>query len=429
MSKKKLISRRTFLKGAAVAAAAPYVITSFSLAGNGTPAPSNRIVMGCIGVGSQGSSNMGAFLGFPDLQIVAVCDVDKNNVNNAKKTVDGRYSNADCKTYGDFRELIARPDIDAISLATPDHWHGAIAVAAAKAGKDIFGEKPITHSLAEGRALADTVKRYGRVWQTGSWQRSVRNFRYAAELVRNGRIGKVVKVEVGLPAGGGDDGRHPFREPPAELDYNFWVGPSAWTPYCPERVHWNWRWQMNYGGGQLMDWVGHHVDIAHWGMDCDYTGPIEIECTGTQRPEGIYDSAPDYTAKAKYKNGIEMTVSSRVQMGAKWIGEDGRWIWVDRGGFDANPKSLLQEKIGAGEINLYRSDNHQGNFLDCVKSRSLTVTPAEVAHRSASVGHLAVISMKLGGRKLKWNPDTEQFINDPDATRLLGNAMRSPWHV
>jgi len=246
MIKKRDINRRQFLKSAtgvtAGAIVFPYVVSSSALGKDDSVAASNRIVMGAIGVGSQGSGNMRGFLGKKEVQMVAVCDVDKANRDKAKQTVDKRYGNNNCKTYFDFRELIAREDIDALSLALPDHWHSIPVVMAARAGKDMYGEKPLARTIREGRIMADTVHRYGRIWQTGSWQRSVRDFRHACELVRNGRIGKVHKVEVGLPTGGGT-GNKPIQPVPEGVDWNFWLGPAPWVPFRGV-MHWNWRWIM-----------------------------------------------------------------------------------------------------------------------------------------------------------------------------------------
>ncbi len=428
------VNRRQFLKGAAAAGAAmafPTIIPASARGADGRPSPSNRITMCCIGVGGQGQGNMGNFLGERDCQIVAVCDVDRNNANNAKRSVDGRYGNNDCRAYSDFRQVLSRTDIDTMSLGTPDHWHAIPAIMAAKNGMDIYGEKPLSHDLLEGRAMCNAVKQYGRIWQTGSWQRSGGSFRFACELVRNGRIGKVHTVEVGLPDGGGG-GSTDFTDPPANMDYNFWIGPAPWAPYCKDRTHWNWRWQLDYGGGQMMDWIGHHADIAQWGLGTEYTGPVEITPVNSEWPkEGIWDAPTKYKFECTFANGTKMIVANASQqprgMGARWIGDKG-WVYVDRGGFDANPKSLLQEKIGPEEINLYKTPGHWRNFLDCVKSRRQTITPAEVAHRSASIGHLGQIAMTLG-RKLRWNPDTETFVNDEVAQRLLGRAKREPWHL
>ncbi|UCC99781.1 MAG: Gfo/Idh/MocA family oxidoreductase, partial [Phycisphaerales bacterium] len=309
MSRRKDITRRRFLKNATgIAAGAfvfPYVVSPSALGNAGAVAASNRIVMGCIGVGSQGSGNMRGFLGKKQVQIVAVCDVDKRNRDRAKGRVDERYSNSDCRTYHDFRDVIERKDIDALSLALPDHWHSIPVVMAARAGKDMYGEKPLARTIREGRAMVDAVHRYGRVWQTGSWQRSVRNFHRGCELVRNGRIGKVHKVEVGLPTGGG--GGDPSIQPvPDGLDWDFWLGPALWRPfmkYSRRAPHWDWRWIMDYSGGQLTDWAGHHIDIAHWGLGLDDTGPVEIEGKGVYPEDGIYDAPTAYKFTCKYANG------------------------------------------------------------------------------------------------------------------------------
>ncbi len=434
MPEDKRLGRRKFLKGAIGAGAGTAlfnIIPASALGRGGKPAPSNRIVMGCLGVGGQGSGNMGVFLGQPDTQIVAVCDVDKGHVNGAKSTVDKHYSNSDCTTYADFREMLARTDLDAISLATPDHWHAIPAIAALNAGFDVYGEKPISHCLMEGRAMADAQIKNARIWQTGSWQRSQSHFRFACELVRNGRIGKVVRIEVGLPTGS-PTGPVTFTDAPADLDYEFWVGPSRWAPYCDKRTHWNWRWQLDYGGGQMMDWIGHHADIAQWGMGWDKTGPTEIEGKGDYPTEGIWNAATTYHFVCKSPGGVEMHVANGgnagIRGGTKWIGENGNWVWVDRGGLEASQKNLLHEYISPNETQLFHSPGHQREFLDSVKSRRPTITPAETAHRSASIGHLGQIAMLLG-RKIKWNPETETILNDPAATSMLSTPMRAPWHV
>lgn len=433
MVPKSSFNRRTFLQRTVAAGAAlglPTIIRATALGAEGRPAASNRITVGAIGVGGQGNGNLGGFLGDPRCQVVAVNDVDQRNREGTQRRVNESYGNKDCAAYKDFRELLARDDIDVISLATPDHWHAIPAILSARAGKDIYGEKPFSHDLREGRAMVNAVNQYGRIWQTGSWQRSTGDFRFACELVRNGRIGKVHTVEVGLPTGG-PGGNAPFSDPPKELDYEFWCGPSPWAPYSGDRTHWNWRWQMDYGGGQLMDWIGHHGDIAQWGLGTDYTGPVEVNPIHADFPAtGIWDAATRYRVECTYANGVKMILQNsegQHRMGAKWIGTDG-WVWVDRGGFETFPKSLMKEKIQPNEINLYRSNNHIGNFIDCVISRRQTITPAEVAHRSASVGHLCVIAISAG-RKFRWNPDTEEIIGDPTAASLLGRAKREPWNI
>ncbi len=429
----KRVDRRQFLKRAtgftAGAVAFPYVVPASVFGQAGNVSPSERITMGCIGVGSQGSGNMNNFLGKRDAQVIAVCDVDKSHRDKARDTVNKRYGNSDCKTYHDFRELIARDDIDALSLAMPDHWHSIPVLTGARAGKDMYGEKPLARTIREGMIMRDTVNRYGRIWQTGSWQRSVRDFRRACELVINGRIGKVTKVEVGLPTGGGA-GNNPIQPVPDSVDWDFWLGPAPLVPYRGV-IHWNWRWMMDYSGGQLTDWAGHHIDIAHWGLGLDETGPVEIEGKAEYPKDGIYDVPTAYKFTCKYKNGLEMIVANDRQvpkgMGTTWYG-DGGWIHVRRGKLEASTDKILKEVIGPEETQLYNSGDHHQNFLDCVKSRKKTITPIEVAHRSISVALLGEIAMLLG-RKIRWNPDKEEFVNDEEATRLLSRPMRSPWHV
>jgi len=434
---KKNLSRRQFLGDVAGVSAAvagfPYIVSSSALGADGAVAPSERIVMGCIGVGSQGTGNMRGFLSKKDAQVVAICDVDQGHRDAAKRFVDRQYKNTDCQTYADFRELIARTDIDALSLAMPDHWHSIPVVMAARAGKDMYSEKPLARTIHEAKVMRDTVNRYGRIWQTGSWQRSVANFRHGAELVRNGRIGKVTRVEVGLPTGGGGELR-PVQPVPEGLDWDFWLGPAPWRPYTGfgrQGPHWDWRWVMDYSGGQLTDWAGHHIDIAHWGLGLDDTGPIEIEGKGVYPKDGIYDVPTEYKFTCKYADGLELIVANDRQvpkgMGAVWYGEKG-WIHVDRGRQATEPASLWNETIGPNENRLYESRDHQQNFLDCVKSREKTITPIEVACRSISVGLLGEIAMLLG-RKVQWDPQKEVFANDDEANRLLWRPMRAPWHL
>ena len=447
MSKQKKMNRRRFVKRTVAASlgsvAFPYIIPSSVLGQTKGVAPSNKIAVGCVGVRNQGTSDMRSFLEQEDAHVVAVCDVDRRNYRRAKGIVDRRYGDTGCATYDDFRELLARDDIDAIQITTPDHWHALIAIAAAKAGKDMYGEKPFAHSIREGRAACDAIERYGRVWQTGSQMRSDAAPPFACELVLNGRIGKVHTVEVGLPGGFGQfeifnglQGTEVAEIPP-EFNYDMWLGPAPYADYVPARTHWNWRWNLEYGGGLLMDWVGHLVDVAHWGIGMDRTGPVEIEGVGEYLKDGIYNSAPKYRIETKYANGVNLVIAgghNDIEGGIKWIGDEG-WVttWDNT---DAYPKSLLKEKFGPNEISLRPESTlggesrrgHTGNFLDCVKSRNTTVAPSEVGHRSASAGHLAQISMLLD-RKLYWNPDTEEFIGDEGASRMLGNALRSPWYI
>lgn len=431
---KSQFKRREFLKRtagmAAGAASFPYIIPSSALGLTGTVAPSNRITIGCIGMGGMGTGNMGGFLEQKDAQVIAVCDVDSKHRENAANAINSKYGNTDCAQYNDFRELLARGDIDAISAAVPDHWHALVATRAAQAGKDIYGEKPLAYSIEEGRAIVDAVKRHGRVWQTGSWQRSQDHFRFGCELVRNGRIGKVHTVKVGLPNTNGiRAGSTAPSEPPEGFDYDMWLGPAPYAPYCEARCHWNFRWISDYAGGQLTDWAGHHIDIAHWGMGTELSAPVEIEGSGIWplAKDGLFDTVENYTFTCKYKEGFTMIVSGLLPGGTRFEGDKG-WVHVNRGLIDAEPKSLLNEVIGPDETHLYESANHIGNFLDCVKTRATTITPAEVAHHSVMVAHLGIIAMKLE-RKVRFDPVQERFVGDIDADRMLSRPMREPWNL
>ncbi|MDH3583793.1 MAG: gfo/Idh/MocA family oxidoreductase, partial [Phycisphaerae bacterium] len=328
--------------------------------------------------------------------------------------------------------------------ACPDHWHALTSLSALTQGKDVFGEKPISHKFVEGRAMADAQKKHGRIWQTGSWQRSVFNFRYGVELVHNGHIGKVKRVEIGLPSGHADFGRtgnnSPNGDPPAHLDYDFWIGPAQMEPYNRSRSHKNWRWNYNIGGGQLMDWIGHHCDIAHWGLsDTEYgigpeaqLGPLTVAGSGEFPPkEAVWNTATKYRIECKYPNDVEVVIAGGhgdIRGGTKWIGEDGKWVYVNRGKFEASEKQWTKRKFDRGPKKAYLSDNHWRNFLDCIKSRKPSITPAEVAHRSATPGHLGLIAM-ITGRKLTWDPKTETIANDAGATALLRRDLRKPWRL
>ncbi|RPH36629.1 gfo/Idh/MocA family oxidoreductase, partial [bacterium] len=296
------VNRREFLRKAAVAAVGaaglPLFIPARALGRDGNTAPSDRITIGCIGVGGMGTANMTSFLTKRDAQVVAICDVDAAHRNAAVDAVNAKYGSKDCAQFEYFKELIALRELDAVSIAVPDQWHAVIAVSAAAAGLDIYGEKPLAYTISEGRAIVDAVKRYARVWQTGSWQRSQRHFRYGCELVRNGRIGKVHTVRVGLPYGNSiaDMGGYQITKPPAGFNYDMWLGPAPWAPFCPNRCHWNFRWISDYSGGQLTDWAGHHCDIANWGMNTERSAPVEIEGKAEfpAAKDGLFDTAEGY---------------------------------------------------------------------------------------------------------------------------------------
>jgi predicted dehydrogenase len=431
------ISRRQFLSLTGAALAFPTIIPISALGRAGRPAPSGRITLGSVGCGGMGKGNTESFLNLKDCQVVAACDVDQQHLDVVVRKVNGRYNDTGCKGYHDYRELMARGDIDAVMIATPDHWHALAAVEAARQKKDIYGEKPLARTIAEQQAIVHAVKANRRVWQTGSWQRSQANFHKAAEIVRGGMIGKITRVEVGLPDGQGGklvpEDMVPST-PPTELDYETWIGPSRLMPYIKGRVHGNWRWNYNTGGGQLLDWVGHHCDIAHWGCGFDNAGPLEVEGKGEFPPvDAVWNTCTKYRIELRYPHDIAMTIAGGhpdIRSGAKWIGTNG-WVWVDRGHFEASNEEWRDYRRLPDELRKVKlpiSDNHHRNFLDSVKSRKPTITPVETAHHSVIPGHLGLISM-LVGRRLKWNAKKEQILGDADASKLLGRPYRAPWQL
>ena len=435
------VSRRRFIATTAAAVAAPTIIPSSALGKDDQPAPSERIAVGIVGWGMMGPGNTKGLMAEKDCQVVAACDVDKRPLQQAVGEINKHYGNADCKAYHDYREMMAREDIDAVMLAVPDHWHALVATEAANQKKDIYGEKPLARTIAEQQAIVKAVQKNKRIWQTGSWQRSRSNFHKAAEIVRNGLIGNVIQVEIGLPGGHTDfngtaDKLKP-SQPPPELDYDLWTGPSEVLPYIEGRVHMNWRWHYNYGGGQLLDWIGHHGDIAHWGLDFDNTGPMEVEGRGDFPPKDApWNTCTKYRVLLKYPKGVTMIIAggpSDIRSGTKWVGTSG-WVWVDRpggsnSGFDASNadwKEWTSVPDDVRRVQLPESDNHYRNFLDSVKSRKPTITPVETAHHSAIPGHLGLISMMVG-RKIKWDAKKEVIANDEEASKLLSRNYREPW--
>jgi predicted dehydrogenase len=439
-------NRRQFLASTSLAGVAPAIV-SRAVLGADTVAPSERINIGVIGCGSRGYNLIDEFLGHPDCQIVAVCDVDKHHYRDrawgqgtafglvpAREKILSAYAKQagatsnDLPTYADFRELIARDDIDAVVVATPDHWHALCTLQAIVAGKDVYCEKPVTHLFAEGQQVYRAAAQHDTVFQTGSQQRSDARFRRAVEIARNGWLGKIQRVEVGLPPGyDAPQGDATVLKVPQQLDYDLWCGPSPMLPYMRARHHRWWRGHRAYGGGVLMDWIGHHNDIAHWDLNVDQRGPERVEATEWAMPAtNIYNTPHHYTIRCAYPGGIESTISSRNQAGLKLIGEDG-WVFVNRGVLKASDDRWLEPNFQPGEMMVYRSDNHTRNFLDCVKSRKRCIAPAETAHRSITPGHLAYVSAELG-RPLDWDPKTEAVTGDGEANKILQTvSYRAPW--
>ena len=425
----KSINRRMFLKTATAVTAFPYCITTSALGADNKPPASERIVMGCIGMGGQGSAGMGwRAQGVPNMawvpkggfmargvHIAAVCDVNKNNLKRAKFIVDQEYGNNDCAAYKNYWELLARDDIDIILCATGDRWHTPISIAAAKAGKDIYCEKPISLTIYEARELAHVMKRYGRIFQTGIQQRSDRNFRFACELVRNGYIGQLkhITVNVGgppaecnLPAGGPE---------PDWLDYDMWLGQAPWRPFHPQVLGWMaWR---DYSGGEMTNWGAHHFDIAQWGAGFEDSGPVEI-----YPPDGKDFKVLTYV----YPNGVTMTRNNTCN-GVMFEGSDG-WVEVNRGYLKTHPETLMRQRIGPNEIRLHVSIDHHLDFLAAVRNRTRPASDADIGYRSLSVCHLGNIAYWLN-RPLKWDPEKEKFVNDPQADKMLQRPMRVPWTI
>jgi predicted dehydrogenase len=444
-------TRRAFLKAGIVLAGAPYFVPARVLGAGGATAPSEKIVLGCIGVGSMGGGHVRGWLGHEDAHVAAVCDLRQSFREKAKLAVDQKYGNQDCAAYHDFRELLARPDIDAVCVATPDHWHALIGIEAARNGKDMYLEKPADVHVAAAKSLRAAVNRYGVVFQFGTQQRSSQAFRFACELARNGRLGKLHTIVVESWAGPTFPNQPIQPEPdPGVFDYDMWLGPAPWAPYTFQRAASRaegspgyWMHIHDYGLGCLSGaWGIHHVDIAQWANGTDDTGPLEVEGTGVLPEGGLCDTALTWRVEHTYANGVKMlhidarhteeefpqfknSMSSQRECGVLLLGTDG-WVLVARDGIEASPKSLLQETLSSDDVRLPVSDDHKRNFLECVKNRRPTVSPIEAAVRSDTICHLDDIAIRTG-RKLRWDPVKEQFLDDDAANRLLSRPMRSPW--
>jgi predicted dehydrogenase len=374
--------------------------------------------MGFVGTGGRGRLNMRVLMGETDVQVVAVCDVDARHREKARIQA-GLSANS---AYNDFRELLALGDIDAVVISTPDHWHVPIAAAAARAGKDIYCEKPLTLTIAEGRSLCDQVRRYNRVFGVGSQQRSEGVFHLACELVHSGKIGALNIIKVGLP-GSRSIGPQPVMPVPEGFDYDMWLGPAPWKPYTRARCHGRFRHIFDYSGDKFIDWGAHHLDIVQMALGADDSGPVEIVGAGQFPVDGIYDTAVSYSVDHTYADGTLVNASTSHRGGIMFEGTEGS-VFVNRGIIETQPRSILQ----AGQLQRYNRPTHHRNFLDCVKSRRDPAAPVEAGHRSATVCHLGNIAMLLG-RKLRWDPVAERFINDLTAERMIKRSMRTPWRL
>jgi predicted dehydrogenase len=430
-------SRRRFLRQAAAGAAtvaAPYVVPARVLGAEGATLPSDRVVMGVIGTGGQGQYLLGEFMNEPDVQIVAVCDVDAAHLNPAIAMVNDRYQNRDCQGFGDFRELLARDDLDAVAVVTPDHWHALISIAAAKAGKDVYCEKPLANSIGEGRAICNAVRDNNRILQCGSHERSNPNVRRACELVRSGRLGKIHTVRINLPC---DEDHHrrimavkdvpPPMPVPAGFDFDFWLGHTPVVPYTEKRCHFGWRFILSYGGGEMTDRGAHIIDIAQLALGMDGAGPVEFAARGVASATSLFNAFFEYDFENVYANGARMIGTSRTgPRGVGFEGDSGKlFVHVHGGAMEAEPASLLQEGIADDEIQLGRTASHRRNFLDAVRSRTPPFATAEIGHRTATICHLNNIAMRIG-RRFRWDPVAER-TNDDEANALLTPTMRASW--
>jgi predicted dehydrogenase len=432
-------TRRQFLRLSGAAIAFPSIVPASVLGRNGATAANSRIVMGMIGVGSMGSGHVRGFLAHQDVRVAAVCDVRDEFRQRARKTVDTQYGDGSCAVYGDFRELLARNDIDAVLIAVPDHWHALIGREAARNGKHMYYEKPMGRTVAESLAMREAVARYGVVFQFGTQQRSSYNYRFAAELVRNGRIGQLQEIMIGSATSQFVPDQ-PEQPVPPGFDYDFWLGPAPWAPYSFERCTRNWTLIYDYSLGCVSGaWGIHDVDIAQWVMNADHTGPSEIEGTGVFPAEGLYDTAASWEVEHIYPGGVKLihmdmrTALKRAQqfqlhwMGMLFRGTEG-WIYVSRDGVHTEPRSLARTVFGPNDIQYPRSTDHRRNFLDSLRLGQTPISPIEAAIRSDTVCHQADIAMRLQ-RRLRWDPVSETFANDEQANRMLSRAMRAPWHL
>ena len=420
------LNRRRFLKttlaAAGGAAVLPAIIPSSALGAEGSVTPSDRIVMGTIGYGGRGRSDMGAFLNNADVQMLAVCDVKGGCRNGGKSAVDRRYKNKDCKAYIDIRELLARSDIDAVLIATGDNNHSMVAIESARAGKDMYCEKPMSVTIAESRAVSDTMRRFSRIFQCGTQRRNVGNFVWAANLARSGKLGEMKAVHAEKHRA--NSGVHftvlPGQPEPARevIDWNGWLGPAMWRPYN-SKYHTRWFWMAHgdFSGGSICEWGSHTVDICQWALGADDTSPIHYETTNNRGD-----------IQATYASGVKLIIRKGLRFGSCPVRLEGSEGWVetgDSGQFEVYPKSLMAERRFKGG---YPQNNHVREFLNCVKSRKQPVAPAEGAHRSITACHVSNICVRLG-RPVKWDPVKEEFPGDEEANRLRSRAYRHPWRL
>ena len=435
MSNQTAISRRQFLRAtrnATVAAglvlAVPNIFLNRTKAETGEN-PSEFIRIGFIGVGGQGNSNLGALI----KHAVAVCDVDQKHLEATRARVE-KANGRPCAAFRDYRKLLEDKSIDAVLIATPDHWHTLPAINACEAGKDVYCEKPLTLTIAEGQALVKAVRHYRRVLQTGSQQRSEAKFLKACEYVRNGRIGKVKTVKVGLPGPNFTKKARqltvPDSQPPPELDYDFWLGPAPWRPYNENRVHYLFRFFWDYSGGQMTNWGAHHLDIAQWGLGTDDSGPVEVTGSAVYNSEKLYETPDKFDAIYKYADGTVLLCSSgtgKYKGGTTFEGEKGT-IFISRGVVESKPEEILEQPLDSNAVRLYASTDHHQNWLDCIKSRKDPICNVDIGHRSATVCHLGNIAVRTG-KTVRWDPLKQEIVGDAELAKWVGRPYRAPWKL
>lgn len=406
-------TRRQFL---AAALAVPTIIPARAFGAN------ERVLTGHVGVGGQGTANLKALR----KNAVALCDVDRGRLALAAKVLE--LTGTKPETFSDYRRLLDRKDIDAIVVSTPDHWHALVTVDACKAGKDVYCEKPLGLTIAEGRAMVKAARDHNRVVQTGSQQRSSAEFRRACEIVRSGKLGTIKSVLVGLPACNFASPAVPDSDPPAELDYDFWLGPAPRRPYNAKRVHYDFRFFWDYSGGQMTNFGAHHVDIAQWALGRDDSGPVSTEGTATFDPKHEYEVATTCRVTHTYDDGITLVVGQLqegIPVGVTFLGSEGT-LFVNRGKLTSSPPEIARAKPSSDAVHLEVSDDHHANFLDCVKTRKPPIADVAIGHRSATICHLGNIAIRAG-RKIRWDPKAEAIVGDEAAAAMLWRPYREPW--
>lgn len=436
MTRRGSSTRRKFLQQAAAASTAlavPCFVPARVLAA-GASQPNERIAVGIVGTGGMGSAHLGSLLNRADTEVVAICDVDAAHRQRALDTIRAKNVNSKCQAFADFRELVALDGVDVVYVVTPDHWHALVSIAALEAGKDVYCEKPLVNSIVEGRKLAEAVNKSGRILQCGSQERSNPNIRYAAELARSGKLGKIKTVRVFMPF---DDPHHQevrsrqiapvLAKVPDGFDYDFWLGPTEEVPFAENRCHFWWRFNNRYGGGEMTDRGAHIIDLAQLALGKDDTGPVSYRAKGNQLQGGLYDAYFDFEFENEYADGTRLIGEKTGPRGIKLEGEDG-WIFahVHGGKLEAEPASLLTDPAHSQSADSYAF--HQQNFFDALRSREQPHATAEIGHRTATICHINNLAMKLG-RPLRWDPATEKFIDDDEANSHLALKMRAPWHV